>query len=587
MTLKLFVHKRRLRWEQSAPLVGGTAEFDRFSVEFDEEWEGLVKLVVFRNGTHTAQLIYTGPTALPARVCGPGELYIACHGFRSDPEEPAVLRTVRMDRPIRLWISEPMAGDPAGQFTPTVFEQVMAASGRALEAADRAEQIGEALKQARDRGEFDGNDGLYRITLTESGGTVTADRTFEEIRTAMEAGFQVWCLAPDGMTRLNHLSTGLFGTAEALSFGAAIPNVEQGTNSILGFRAITALFLQPLPTVLYAEADVASDLLTPAYHIEFTGDGSGTLTVSDGKTAEEIGAAYAKKVPMQAGGLFGQLADSGGFTGRYTAHLIGANVSEGVYIFASVQEGKTLLITYTASANTAAARWVTSGGGESNLLVVTAESGTASHTPDEIRAFLDGGGACVLALKSDASTTMLQFSGWFDGDTALFDGMANAGALFSNVLSVSTHAEIAADKTCTAATRMLPLNGSVILRLTDDGWTPDTEYGLTVMEAIVSLSLGGQVTFSLISDEATIHLSEARVNGEGPTVTFSGVAADNGARMTVELAADGSILRMGEEAPLAVDATLSVEGAAADAKAVGDALQAYITEVDALIGGEA
>lgn len=36
-----------------------------------------------------------------------------------------------------------------------------------------------------------------------------------------------------------------------------------------------------------------------------------------------------------------------------------------------------------------------------------------------------------------------------------------------------------------------------------------------------------------------------------------------------------------------VDTTLTQEGQAADAKAVGDALKAYITDVAALVGGDA
>lgn len=41
-----------------------------------------------------------------------------------------------------------------------------------------------------------------------------------------------------------------------------------------------------------------------------------------------------------------------------------------------------------------------------------------------------------------------------------------------------------------------------------------------------------------------------------------------------------------KSATVDLDTTLSVEGKAADAKAVGDALAAYITDIDALVGGD-
>lgn len=142
MKLEFFVRRKRITRKGNAPLVGDTAGHYTFSVDFDEEWAGLAKVVVFQNGAHTAQLLYTGETYLPAQVCGRGELYVACHGYKTLGDETAVVRTIRMTRPVRLLGSAPMDGDEAQPYTPTLFEQVVAAAAAAKEQAERLEHAG-------------------------------------------------------------------------------------------------------------------------------------------------------------------------------------------------------------------------------------------------------------------------------------------------------------------------------------------------------------------------------------------------------------------------------------------------------------
>ena len=79
-----------LRRDLSLPLVGDTAGHYTFTVNFDEEWKGLAKVVVFQNGADTAQVLYTGEAPLPAQVCGRGALYVACHGYRRVGDAVAV-----------------------------------------------------------------------------------------------------------------------------------------------------------------------------------------------------------------------------------------------------------------------------------------------------------------------------------------------------------------------------------------------------------------------------------------------------------------------------------------------------------------
>lgn len=152
MRLELFVRNLRVTRKGLAPLVGDTAGYYTFTLSFDEEWDGLVKVVVFQNGSHTAQMIYTGESPLPEQVSMAGDLYVACHGYRSQGDQVAVLRTVRMVKPLRLRASGPMTGEPAEVCAPTVYAQVMAAVGQ-------TERLRQELETARTAGEFDGPPG--------------------------------------------------------------------------------------------------------------------------------------------------------------------------------------------------------------------------------------------------------------------------------------------------------------------------------------------------------------------------------------------------------------------------------------------
>lgn len=147
MKLEFFVKNKRLTRRGGAALVGNTGGHYTFTVEFDEEWRGLAKVVVFQNGEDTAQVLYTGEAPLPAQVCGRGALYVACHGYRRIGDAVAVVRTIRMNRPVLLHGSDPMSGDEAQPYTPTLFEQVVAAAGEAQAAAADAREQAERLEQ--------------------------------------------------------------------------------------------------------------------------------------------------------------------------------------------------------------------------------------------------------------------------------------------------------------------------------------------------------------------------------------------------------------------------------------------------------
>ena len=135
MNLEFFVRDKRLTRKGREPLVGDTAGHYTFTIDFDEEWDGLAILVVLQNGAKAVQMLYRGQMNLPAMVSGRGDLYVACHGYRKLGDSVAVIRTIRMSHPVRLLGSEPMVGDAPEEYTPTVFEQVMAAAAKAETAA--------------------------------------------------------------------------------------------------------------------------------------------------------------------------------------------------------------------------------------------------------------------------------------------------------------------------------------------------------------------------------------------------------------------------------------------------------------------
>ena len=170
MNLEFFVRDQKITRKGWEPLVGDTAGFYTFSIDFDEVWQDLVKVVVFRNGADTAQILYTGPSPLPASVSGRGDLYVSCHGYRKKGDAVAVIRTIRMTRPVRLLGSEPMAGDGETPFTPALFDQVVAAAGdartaarSAASAAETAAELTSQLQEKLKNGDFHGTSASVQV----------------------------------------------------------------------------------------------------------------------------------------------------------------------------------------------------------------------------------------------------------------------------------------------------------------------------------------------------------------------------------------------------------------------------------------
>lgn len=173
MNLEFFIKDKRITRKGFRPVVADTSGAYTFTLEFDREWDGLVKVVVFQNGPETAELIYNGRTWLPDNVGRRGDLYVACHGYKNQGDSVAVLRTVRMTNPVRILEAGRKAGGEPERYTPTVFEQVMAAAGAADAAAQEARTVKDELLAARASGELDGKAATVTVGTVETAGSGT------------------------------------------------------------------------------------------------------------------------------------------------------------------------------------------------------------------------------------------------------------------------------------------------------------------------------------------------------------------------------------------------------------------------------
>ena len=156
MNLEFFVQNRKLTWKGCSAVVADTASCDTFTIDFDREWDGLIKVVVLQNGGNTAQMIYTGKTAIPRQVCGRGDLYLSCHGYRTSSDAVAVVRTLPMIRPVRMAAGAqqlPGAGQPEAA---PIYEQMLALVQQAQSAARQAEETTQQLLEMKDSGAFTG-----------------------------------------------------------------------------------------------------------------------------------------------------------------------------------------------------------------------------------------------------------------------------------------------------------------------------------------------------------------------------------------------------------------------------------------------
>lgn len=159
MNLEFFVRNRKLTRKGLASLIADTLACDTFTIDFDKEWDDLVKVVVLRNGKDIAEVLYTGKMPIPRQVCGRGDLYLTCHGYRRKGDDVAVVRTMPMVRPVRMVGSVSAEAENTQPYTPTAYAQMAAVVARAEQAAAGAEAVKQQLLAMKEAGEFQGAPG--------------------------------------------------------------------------------------------------------------------------------------------------------------------------------------------------------------------------------------------------------------------------------------------------------------------------------------------------------------------------------------------------------------------------------------------
>lgn len=177
MNLEFFVTGRKLTRKGFAPLIADSAQCDTFTIEFDHEWDGLVKIVVLKNGSETVKVLYTGKTPLPRQVCGRGDLYLSCHGYREKGDTVAVVRTIPMVRPVRMVGCAVGTAETAQPYTPSAYEQMAAVIARAEAAAEHADRTARELLAMKESGQLRGPAGPAGQSATISVESVSRGET--------------------------------------------------------------------------------------------------------------------------------------------------------------------------------------------------------------------------------------------------------------------------------------------------------------------------------------------------------------------------------------------------------------------------
>ena len=106
-----------------------------------------------------------------------GSLSVSCTGYVGDEK---VMTTMKPDSFWSVVQNGPVTGEAAVEATPELHEQVLAAAGKAEAAAKAADNVAAELQIAKEKGEFDGKDG---VTPGISIGRVTAGTEAQVTRT--------------------------------------------------------------------------------------------------------------------------------------------------------------------------------------------------------------------------------------------------------------------------------------------------------------------------------------------------------------------------------------------------------------------
>lgn len=158
------VRQRKIHVKNPIDIVSDGVNVDDLMLDMDDEWAGMdsITCVFTLKGTTEVSKevlhVFGHPIRVPWEVLAEtGRLYLSCIGLNAEN-----VQTMRTMAPETFWnvtAHGAEEGEAPAEATPTLYEQIVAAGGAAMTAADTANQAATELRTAAAEGQFDGDDG--------------------------------------------------------------------------------------------------------------------------------------------------------------------------------------------------------------------------------------------------------------------------------------------------------------------------------------------------------------------------------------------------------------------------------------------
>ena len=122
-TLKFTIRDKHITRQDGNAVVAGAVNHYELELAFDEDWNGLTKIVVLENGDVKVELLYTGGLVLPWEVCKEGGLLLSVRGTKTLADgRTQVVRSARMAKPIPVEPGGSEEGEAPSGFTPELAQ---------------------------------------------------------------------------------------------------------------------------------------------------------------------------------------------------------------------------------------------------------------------------------------------------------------------------------------------------------------------------------------------------------------------------------------------------------------------------------
>ena len=145
MKIEIQIKNQQIITKKTRCIVANSVNFITGVCVFDEEWDGLVKHIIFTNGTVSKELGITQNVEfiVPYEVLVPGKLEISVVGYGENGEKR--LTTKKMSMSLLVCESGAVAGSAAEKYTPEIWEQIAVAIGNISELAVDANTLVDAI----------------------------------------------------------------------------------------------------------------------------------------------------------------------------------------------------------------------------------------------------------------------------------------------------------------------------------------------------------------------------------------------------------------------------------------------------------